>query len=158
MTPDPAGAGAASGQDPVSWNRYAYTGGDPVNRGDPTGLVFYQGYEGCVANNFASDGTFACPINDDDGGGCAVDDASCDPTPCVAVDGTPMLGPYCQNSGLGGGGGLPPSTGGSGGGGLPFQGGTTQTCPPGYISIGQGKCLPYNGALILKLVLPGTNY
>jgi len=23
--------------DPVSWNKYAYTGGDPVNRGDPSG-------------------------------------------------------------------------------------------------------------------------
>ncbi len=36
MTPDPY---AASGpNDPGSWNRYAYTRGDPVNRGDPSGL------------------------------------------------------------------------------------------------------------------------
>jgi len=43
LTPDPAGAGGASSGsssnsgDPVSWNRYAYTGGDPVNRVDPMG-------------------------------------------------------------------------------------------------------------------------
>ena len=42
-TPDPyMASGAASGStdnpnDPVSWNRYAYTGGDPVNRLDPIG-------------------------------------------------------------------------------------------------------------------------
>ncbi len=37
MSPDPY---AASGgpSEPGSWNRYAYTRGDPVNRGDPSGL------------------------------------------------------------------------------------------------------------------------
>jgi len=42
-TPDPYAAGGASSgnssnpSDPVSWNRYAYTGGDPINRSDPGG-------------------------------------------------------------------------------------------------------------------------
>jgi RHS repeat-associated protein len=66
ITPDPAGAGAASPLDPVTWNRYAYTGGDPVNRNDPSGLLFYPGYESCLANDDASGIFGACPINDDD--------------------------------------------------------------------------------------------
>jgi RHS repeat-associated protein len=35
MTPDPS-SGSVSAADPGSWNRYAYVGGDPVNRVDPT--------------------------------------------------------------------------------------------------------------------------
>ncbi len=38
-TPDPDGAGAELG-DSGSWNRYAYTAGDPVNRTDATGQAF----------------------------------------------------------------------------------------------------------------------
>jgi len=41
MTPDPYQASATSPSDPTtpqSWNRYAYTHGDPVNRLDPSGL------------------------------------------------------------------------------------------------------------------------
>jgi RHS repeat-associated protein len=37
MTPD--AAPSASGTDPGSWNRYAYTRGDPVNRVDPNGTT-----------------------------------------------------------------------------------------------------------------------
>ncbi len=37
MTPDPYSS-SASIADPGSWNRYAYAGGDPVNRFDPLGL------------------------------------------------------------------------------------------------------------------------
>jgi RHS repeat-associated protein len=36
LTPDPFG-GSAKPMDPSSWNRYTYTGGDPVNRNDPGG-------------------------------------------------------------------------------------------------------------------------
>ncbi|HUP04205.1 MAG TPA: RHS repeat-associated core domain-containing protein [Bryobacteraceae bacterium] len=36
-SPDPIGAGAANPRDPNSWNLYAYTRGDPVNRRDPGG-------------------------------------------------------------------------------------------------------------------------
>jgi RHS repeat-associated protein len=38
MTPDPYQASGGP-NDPQSWNRYAYTRGDPVNRYDPTGLM-----------------------------------------------------------------------------------------------------------------------
>ena len=37
MTPDPY-SGSASANDPGSWNRYAYSSGDPVNNSDPSGL------------------------------------------------------------------------------------------------------------------------
>ncbi len=36
MTPDPYMASGGPG-DPQSWNRYAYTRGDPINRYDPAG-------------------------------------------------------------------------------------------------------------------------
>jgi RHS repeat-associated protein len=41
MTPDPYkgnSGGPGDPRDPLSWNRYAYTRGDPVNRYDPAGL------------------------------------------------------------------------------------------------------------------------
>jgi hypothetical protein len=38
LSPDPYTASGGPA-DPGSWNRYAYTRGDPVNRYDPTGLV-----------------------------------------------------------------------------------------------------------------------
>ena len=105
MTPDPAGQAAATPQDPVSWNRYAYTGGDPVNRYDPSGLVYYGSYYDCVADNEANGSYAACVINDDgDGfqsntGSCQVGDASCNPNPCFSPDGTPSPGPFCQIGG-----------------------------------------------------------
>jgi len=40
MTPDPLGA--ASSKNPSSWNQYAYTGGDPVNRVDPSGQDWFD--------------------------------------------------------------------------------------------------------------------
>jgi RHS repeat-associated protein len=42
-TPDPymaSAKGAKNPGDPGSWNHYSYTGGDPVNRKDPTGLLW----------------------------------------------------------------------------------------------------------------------
>ena len=41
MTPDPYQASGGPGS-PQTWNRYTYTGGDPVNRVDPAGLEFYD--------------------------------------------------------------------------------------------------------------------
>ena len=43
MTPDPF-SGSASMSDPGSWNKYAYTGGDPINRTDPNGLDWFVGF------------------------------------------------------------------------------------------------------------------
>ena len=73
MTPDPYKASGGP-TDPGSWNRYAYTAGDPVNRHDPRGLLYTfgcddydvtegdpdQGTEGCVNNAFFSD--FGGPV------------------------------------------------------------------------------------------------
>jgi hypothetical protein len=39
MTPDPYTASGGPA-DPQSWNRYAYVGGDPVNRNDRSGLCW----------------------------------------------------------------------------------------------------------------------
>jgi hypothetical protein len=38
MTPDPYRASGGAGN-PQSWNRYSYVQGDPVNKGDPSGLL-----------------------------------------------------------------------------------------------------------------------
>ena len=43
MTADPYKASAGA-SDPGSWNRYAYTGGDPINRMDRTGLDWTNNY------------------------------------------------------------------------------------------------------------------
>jgi RHS repeat-associated protein len=37
LTPDPGGQRTANPKSPTSWNGYAYAGGDPVNRRDPSG-------------------------------------------------------------------------------------------------------------------------
>ena len=93
MTPDLRGGNPA---DSRTWNRYAYTGGDPVNFVDPSGTVIYWA------------------LAPDDGGGGGGDEFDngfqdtsgyCDPSqgpgscgnPCVGVDGfTPSPSPYCQ--------------------------------------------------------------
>ena len=41
MTPDPSNANVDLGN-PGSWNRFAYTNGDPVNSNDPTGLDLWD--------------------------------------------------------------------------------------------------------------------
>ena len=69
-TADPYKASAGP-SDPGTWNRYSYTAGDPVNRRDPSGLLFqdpgsYASYEDCISNAFYGSGD--CPINDDDDG------------------------------------------------------------------------------------------
>ena len=69
MTPDPYNASVGPG-DPGSWNRYAHTRGDPINRQDPSGLddcgsedgtpcpepIPFPG--GCI---LYPDGTYVCP-------------------------------------------------------------------------------------------------
>jgi len=53
MTPDPYQASGGP-NDPGSWNRYAYTRGDPVDRNDPAGLCTIDGTE-------YADGSSNCP-------------------------------------------------------------------------------------------------
>ncbi len=36
---DPGGIRTANPRNPISWNRYGYAGGDPINRFDPTGRI-----------------------------------------------------------------------------------------------------------------------
>jgi RHS repeat-associated protein len=38
LTPDPAGMRAADPSDPITWNRFAYANGDPLNYYDPEGM------------------------------------------------------------------------------------------------------------------------
>jgi len=56
--------GANNPSDPVSWNRYAYAGGDPVNRNDSQGLMWTicSGFEG------GDDGSFDASCEDGPGG------------------------------------------------------------------------------------------
>lgn len=79
--PDPAGMRASDPGDPGSWNRYAYTHGDPVNRSDPSGLadeggiqlpvfvicpdgtVRFFGGSGCSSNGSSSPGLVIIPFD-----------------------------------------------------------------------------------------------
>jgi RHS repeat-associated protein len=89
MSPDPAGANAANPRKPASWNRYAYAGGDPVNRNDPTGLSSCA-LDDPLCNPFAVDPD----DDDDDDGGETIN------YPCYAPNGfEPMPGPGCQGGG-----------------------------------------------------------
>ena len=56
LTPDPYMNGAFPG-DPARWNRYSYTGGDPVNRADPGGLMWV-----CFGNS-VDELSLNCPPN-----------------------------------------------------------------------------------------------
>lgn len=61
LTPDPSSRSMNS-TNPASFNRYAYTGGEPVNRSDPSGLGNPGGSGGCLWDG--SDGPVICnPID-----------------------------------------------------------------------------------------------
>jgi RHS repeat-associated protein len=71
-TPDPISSKAANPKDPTSWNMYAYTGGDPVNRSDPSGTDWIYDFNGGWYQTF------------DPGGFCAMNEAVCmGPNPSV---------------------------------------------------------------------------
>jgi RHS repeat-associated protein len=83
-TPDPGGIKTANSGNPASWNRYAYTLGDPINMFDPTGTypcgsqwasdssgnVSVTVYD-CSYGGSGGDGPTARPMSDSDqpGGG-----------------------------------------------------------------------------------------
>ena len=150
MTPDPSRS-TRGPSDPQSWNRYAYTAGDPVNRNDPAGLDWLacgEGEDGCT--NEAEIG-FDQGFQQTPPGGC--DTSSGDD--CNEF--CPAWYQNCDEGGAGSGTGTePPGTGSQ-----PFQAGSNQgsaqTCKPGYVYI-MGTCLPYPGTVWFKLTLPGTNW
>lgn len=59
LTTDPLSSSAQL-NDPGTWNRYAYVGGDPINRTDPTGQDWCDGYGTCYDDygNSYSDPSF----------------------------------------------------------------------------------------------------
>ena len=99
LTPDPGGIRTANPKIPTSWNRYAYTNGDPVNHSDPRGLWSTGdgpggGEGGCYEDD---DGNIVC-VGDDGGGGggCPVGEhfvAAEDG--CESDGGDPGPGPDC---------------------------------------------------------------
>jgi RHS repeat-associated protein len=62
-TPDPYD-GSAAPQTPQSWNRYAYAGGDPINKNDPSGLCHSD-----ENGNYWDDDDGKCTDNTNTGGG-----------------------------------------------------------------------------------------
>jgi RHS repeat-associated protein len=103
-TADPYQASAGP-KDPGSWNRYAYTRGDPVNRIDPRGL-----------DDFSLGGLDFSGTGSDDGtwgyyGGLTAMDCYEDPEECEMDDWNSILYDQPQGpGGSGGGGGSPPPT------------------------------------------------
>jgi len=60
MTPDPYTNSGRRLKDPQSWNRYAYTRGDPVNRFDPNGTDDDPAYYGCTVGAGEGEEDVAC--------------------------------------------------------------------------------------------------
>jgi RHS repeat-associated protein len=76
--------GSARARNPLTWNRYSYVGGDPINRSDPRGLVWYDNGDG----QWCSDVSGVCS------------DIDCTENPTACAD---ALGE--DDEGFGGGGG-----------------------------------------------------
>jgi hypothetical protein len=93
MTPDPASS-SANANDPQSWNRYAYAGGDPTNSNDPTGLDFELTCDGGDGSDNDSDcggGGVMLTTGFTDGdiqGYYCSDKTTGQPTPCTLSDGS----------------------------------------------------------------------
>jgi RHS repeat-associated protein len=68
-TPDPGGISTANASDPGSWNRYAYAGGDPINRLDPQGMdyIHVEEFMDCV-NGVGPCRYYGDPTRDGNGG------------------------------------------------------------------------------------------
>ncbi len=92
MTPDPSSSSGGP-SNPQSWNRYAYTSGDPVNRHDPRGL--WESNPNCPFGGDDGDDDDGSGDDCGDGGG-----GGGGGDPCAGADGfTPSPSPYCQVGG-----------------------------------------------------------
>ena len=103
MTPDPSSSSAGP-SNPQSWNRYAYTSGDPVNFHDPGGLM-----ESPVCDFDGNEDPSCFGGGDGNSGFCDASQEDCG-DPCVSAEGTPSPGPGCQTGGVF----APPVSGGNG--------------------------------------------
>jgi hypothetical protein len=127
MTPDPYKASAGA-SDPGNWNRYAYVGGDPVNRVDRAGTCYgdvvessefdqcpppdtgdcsYETFRdsgGCGGDASNVDVAWNGPVRGGDDGGCAPDvllafgSGSSPGTPCTTVPTSPVANVGCTLS------------------------------------------------------------
>ena len=88
ITPD-RGMGGAKPADPGSWNKYAYVGGDPINRVDRQGLL----WQGAGEDDCISDASVDCVFNDDDDW----------PGPCGVIGDEFFGSPVCYQNGANGG-------------------------------------------------------
>ena len=99
MTPDPYKGntgGAGNPNDPQSWNKYAYTAGDPVNRLDPTGQIWEE-----TCGGFGDDGEGSAS---DDCGFIGINQGCGSVYVMTAIDGMQMPSP-CEFLPVGGNGG-----------------------------------------------------
>jgi RHS repeat-associated protein len=111
LTVDPFGGSARAGS-PLSWNRYGYAGGDPVNRRDPSGLLMSaedctDDPDLCEDEDWGSGGY--CPIGPGFAGSFDPGDDDSGTLGGVYFGGIPGLAPC----------GLIPGDDGGGGGGAP---------------------------------------
>jgi RHS repeat-associated protein len=113
MTPDPYVAGGAkkgsvsNPKDPGSWNRYAYTRGDPVNRFDPNGTCDITTYststDGTIVvdctdiGDSGDDGSGDDGSGDDDGIGDTSVPYSCAPATCAPSPSYQQVFQECSN-------------------------------------------------------------
>ncbi len=105
LTPDPGGIRMANPKIPTSWNRYAYTNGDPVNHSDPRGLWSTGdgpgggGDSGCYEDD---DGNIVCVGEEGGGGLCGLGSyfdpvtGDCEPDPGPAPP--PQSPPTCADA------------------------------------------------------------
>jgi RHS repeat-associated protein len=98
LSPDPYvnSAGLAV---PGSWNRYGYTGNDPVGRFDPEGLL---DWDDCPGGSICVFGPPPGPGSGGVGGAGSIGGGG--PAPCVAVAGRISIDPFFHPCGSGGGG------------------------------------------------------
>ncbi len=87
---------SAGPSDPVSWNRYSYTGGDPINRLDPSGSETFSfvGWQ-------PADGSLPDPISISENCFSLAAYAATGVNPVAQV----FFSLYCVNANVGGGGG-----------------------------------------------------